>query len=62
MCNKSHDWLFLPRWTKEGYMRSLNGKGMVGGHVENGVRVGGELVSASEWLNSLETEWGFAKE
>lgn len=60
-CQKDHDWLFLPRWTREAYITGLVGKVMTGGYMENEVRVSGELMLVSDWIHLLKQEWGWSK-
>ncbi|KAI2467316.1 hypothetical protein F4781DRAFT_402847 [Annulohypoxylon bovei var. microspora] len=46
-CNKDHDWLRLPKWDKETYLRAFR----------KVVRVGETETPASEWLDELKKEW-----
>lgn len=61
-CKMDHDWLCLPRWDKEMYMRSLNKNVWVGGQIENeGRLVGGTTMPVAEWLAGLKKQWGITE-
>lgn len=62
VCNKTHDWLYLPKWDRESYLGPLFGNVRVGGHLEDGRRVGGDVVPISTWLDGLRDGWGLAKQ
>jgi hypothetical protein len=59
VCNGTHKWLYLPKWNKEMYMRSLQANVMTGGQIMDSQRVDGKLVSTTSWLEDLKTSWGF---
>ncbi|KAI1214432.1 uncharacterized protein F4807DRAFT_128353 [Annulohypoxylon truncatum] len=57
-CNKDHDWLRLPKWDKERYLRAFRNVVYVGDHIDSeGRRVEAKEVPASEWLDGLKKEW-----
>ncbi|KAI0885020.1 uncharacterized protein GGS22DRAFT_162512 [Annulohypoxylon maeteangense] len=57
-CNKNHDWLRLPKWDKETYLRGLGKAVYVGEHVDSqGAHIEGREILASEWLDGLKKEW-----
>ncbi|KAF4460465.1 nacht and tpr domain containing [Fusarium albosuccineum] len=57
-CNKDHEWLYVPKWDRELYLNSLKKRVRVGGEIDaEGNRVGGEMVSAEEWLSRLKKDW-----
>ncbi|KAI2470092.1 hypothetical protein F4781DRAFT_430670 [Annulohypoxylon bovei var. microspora] len=62
VCSDTHDWVYLPKREKREWLKCLMGNVMVGGHIENGVRVDGESVPVSQWLGSLKREWGWVVE
>jgi tetratricopeptide (TPR) repeat protein len=62
VCRKNHDWLYLPKWDKESFLRALAGNVQIGGRIEQGIRVGGETVTIEEWLETLKKNWGFVEE
>lgn len=59
LCNKNHDWLYLPKREKREWLECLKGNVRVGGKFEGGVHVNGELVAVSKWLDNLKREWGW---
>lgn len=61
ICNKSHDWLHVPKWDDEEYLKVGKGNVRIGGETKDGARVGGEVVPISEWLNLLRDEWGIPR-
>lgn len=61
VCNASHEWLHVPKWDDNEHGTAGVGKIKVGGSIENGVRVGGELVPVEDWLNTIRDEWGIPR-
>jgi tetratricopeptide (TPR) repeat protein len=61
ICNKNHDWLHVPKWDDEEYMKIGKGNVRIGGEMKDGARVGGQGVPISEWLNLLRDEWGIPR-
>ncbi|KAI1452293.1 hypothetical protein F4805DRAFT_470971 [Annulohypoxylon moriforme] len=62
-CNKDHDWLRLPKWDKETYLRAFRNVVYVEDHVDNeGQHIGAAEIPASEWLDGLKKEWCVKKE
>ncbi|KAI1442152.1 hypothetical protein F5Y02DRAFT_421269 [Annulohypoxylon stygium] len=46
-CNKDHEWLHIPKWDRESYLRAFR----------RVVLVGEEEVPVAEWLDELKKEW-----
>lgn len=62
-CRHDHEWLHLPKWDRETFLRGLEGKVLVGGRVgEEDRRVGAEMVTVGEWLDRLKLEWEYKAE
>ncbi|KAI1097658.1 hypothetical protein F4804DRAFT_156074 [Jackrogersella minutella] len=62
-CHKDHDWLRLPNWDKEAYMRAFRKEVYIGEPVDDGgERVGATVTPASEWLDGLKKKWGAKEE
>ncbi|EFX01558.1 nacht and tpr domain containing protein [Grosmannia clavigera kw1407] len=61
VCNKSHEWLLLPKWDKQRTLDVVSGNTRTGGQFEGGVCVGGEAVSTKTWLADLKREWGYVE-
>jgi tetratricopeptide (TPR) repeat protein len=60
VCKGDHEWIRMPAHSRERVLEALNGRVVVGGHIENGVRAGGETKTVGEWIAGLKEEWGFA--
>lgn len=61
-CNSDHDWLRLPRWNKDMYLRSLKKTVCVGGQFDiEGRPVGGTTVPVTQWLAGLKEQWGISE-
>lgn len=57
ICSAKHDWLHVPKWTEIEEDGVTEGRVRVGGKLEDGRRVGGEVVEIQTWLDRLRTEW-----
>jgi tetratricopeptide (TPR) repeat protein len=61
ICSPDHDWLHIPKWDDEEYVKVGRGKVKVGGTWDGEKRVEGEVVTIEAWLDSLRDLWGVAK-
>lgn len=60
MCAADHEWLLVPSWLDE-YEATGKGRVRVGGAMEDGKRIGGEIVSIEEWLDMIREQWGIKR-
>ena len=60
VCSPDHDWLRVPSWTEE-YRATGKGRVRVRGELQNGKRVGGEIVEVEKWLDMIREKWGIEK-
>ena len=60
LCSSNHEWLCVPSWDEE---FKQTGKGFVrmGGELQDGKRVGGDIVPVEEWVDSIREKWGIEK-
>lgn len=63
LCRASHKWLKMPPWNAESHVLSYRRKVWLGASIgKDGFLMEGDLVPASEWLDHLRGDWGFARE
>ena len=49
ICNKAHEFLYVPKWDDDEHAKIPEGQ----------VKVGEELVAVKDWLNEIRRQWGF---
>lgn len=60
VCSPDHEWLRVPSWTDE-YRATGKGHVRMGGDLQDGKRVGGQIVPIEEWLGMIREKWGIEK-
>ena len=60
MCAADHEWLLVPSWVDE-YKVTGKGRVRIGGVIEDGQRIGGEIVSIEKWLDTIREQWGIKR-
>lgn len=60
VCSPDHEWLRVPSWVDE-YEATGKGRVRVGGELQEGKRVGGQIVAVEEWLDTVRDKWGIEK-
>ena len=60
VCSSDHEWLRIPSWTDE---CNATGKDhvRVGGELQDGKRVGGQIVPIGQWLDTIKEKWSIEK-
>jgi tetratricopeptide (TPR) repeat protein len=56
VCSPDHHFIYVPSWQDE-YRKVKPGKVAVGGHIVDGQRVDGEVVTVDKWLEDLKEVW-----
>ncbi|KAG7009682.1 hypothetical protein G7Y79_00002g007970 [Physcia stellaris] len=60
VCAADHEWLLVPSWVDE-YKATGKGRVRIGGVIEDGKRIGGEIVLIEEWLDTIREQWGIKR-
>lgn len=60
VCSPDHEWLRVSSWTDE-YRATGKGRVRTGGELQDGKRVGGEIVAVDVWLDTIREKWGIEK-
>ena len=58
VCDPAHDWLRMLSWEDQ-FKQTGRGKVRVGGELQDGERVGGEIVAVDTWVDMIREQWGF---
>lgn len=61
VCDADHEFLHVPKWSDEAFGEVGFWNVKVGGKMVDEVRVGGEVVEITQWLDGLREEWGVSK-
>ena len=61
ICHPDHSWLHVPVWSDEEARKVGKGNVRAHGKLVDGKRVGGDIVSISEWLDEICEIWGLPK-
>jgi hypothetical protein len=56
ICHPDHLFVHIPAWTDEAW--AGKDRVRIGGELVDGKRIGGEVVTVTEWLNLLRKQWG----
>ncbi|MCJ1368888.1 hypothetical protein MMC20_000095 [Loxospora ochrophaea] len=59
VCSLDHEWLHLP--SVDEYQTTGIDRVRVGGELQDGKRVGGQIVDVKEWLDMVREKWGIEK-
>ncbi|KAL8822530.1 MAG: hypothetical protein Q9191_006735 [Dirinaria sp. TL-2023a] len=60
VCNKDHEWLRVPSWIDE-YRATGKNRVRVGGELQDGKRIGGQIVAVDEFVDMIREKWGIEK-
>ncbi|MCJ1334433.1 hypothetical protein MMC10_011143 [Thelotrema lepadinum] len=60
LCSPNHEWLYVPS-LDEGFKDAGKGYARMGGELQDGRRVGGDIVLVEEWVDSIREKWGIKK-
>ncbi|KAI4198227.1 MAG: hypothetical protein LQ350_005389 [Teloschistes chrysophthalmus] len=60
ICSPDHEWLYVPPSVEEGKAIG-EGNVRVGGELQDGKRLGGQIVAIKEWLDAIKQDWGIEK-
>lgn len=60
VCGPDHDWLYVSSSVEE---EKATGEGnvLIGGELQDGKRLGGQIVPIKEWLDAIKHDWGIEK-
>ncbi|KAL8764972.1 MAG: hypothetical protein Q9194_006748 [Teloschistes cf. exilis] len=60
VCGPDHDWLYVPSSVEE---EKTTGEGnvLIGGELQDGKRLGGQIVPIKEWLDAIKQDWAIEK-
>ena len=61
VCSADHEWLHIPPWDDNEYLKVGPKNVLIGGELVNGARVGGRVVSLEEWLNIIRDDWNIPR-
>lgn len=67
LCSQDHEWILTPSWRSELQATGKDKVRMGGtlpppdGPLQDGRRIGGEIVPVEEWLDSIRKKWGIEK-
>ncbi|KAK4192057.1 hypothetical protein QBC35DRAFT_553730 [Podospora australis] len=61
ICDPSHDWIHLPKWTPQKWMDAFT-KTIRVPKKEEGLEGGEEIISVKDWLKKVSEPWGIASD